>query len=50
MLEEFNGLTVQQIVEDAAALFGLDQAAAVALVDNAILSSQLETLLYELGY
>ncbi len=49
MLEEFNGLTVQQIVENAAWLFGLDHTAAVAF-DNAILTGQLETLLYELGH
>jgi hypothetical protein len=49
LLQEF-GLSVTQIVSDVAWIFEIGQSESVALVDNAILKGDLDTLLFELGY
>jgi hypothetical protein len=49
LLQEFC-LSVTQIVSGAAWIFGISQRESVALVDNAILKGELDTLLFELGY
>jgi hypothetical protein len=49
LLQEF-GLSVTQIVLDAAWIFEISQTESVALVNNAILKDDLATLLFELGY
>jgi hypothetical protein len=49
LLQEF-GLSVTQIVSEAAWIFEITQTESIALVDAAILRDDLATLLFELGY
>jgi hypothetical protein len=49
LLQEF-GLSVTQVVSDVAWIFDIGQTEFIALVDNAILRGDLDTLLFELGY